>query len=145
MFCCYCGTQLPDDSQFCTQCGQPTNAASTATVREENTRIPPAEEGRGELPAVPTEEPSKTIPASPVEERRQKPPVVQRLLSFARAHKAVTVVACVVLAVTVALLIIHKVSPGFILHQIVAPIFGRLPISIIRQMPEVIRHPLLGY
>ena len=31
MFCTKCGTDLPDDSQFCRKCGQPQSVASTST------------------------------------------------------------------------------------------------------------------
>lgn len=108
MFCDHCGTQLPDNARFCPRCGKAVNAPSSPAEEQKKrsyttswssqTKGPAAQRGQQK------EEPRTTSwsfhdkgSAAPAENRAGKLPVARRLLSFAKAHKVVTAVCCVVL------------------------------------------------
>ena len=58
MFCTNCGTQLPDGSRFCSQCGAPQTAAAPAQGAYQQPVY--------QQPAAPTQQPVYQQPAAPV-------------------------------------------------------------------------------
>ena len=101
MFCPYCGTQLPDGSAFCGNCGKPLSQQPTGNAA-------PAAQPAG-MPPAPAPQPGNVPPATPPDFNQQtpfdakpakKPFQVTRGMTIGILAVAVVAVVAIVLAVT---------------------------------------------
>lgn len=112
MFCPYCGTQLPDGSAFCGNCGKPLSQqpAGNATPAAQPAGMPPAPAPQpGNVPPAPAPQPGNVPPATPPDFNQQtpfdakpakKPFQVTRGMTIGILAVAVVAVVAIVLAVT---------------------------------------------
>ena len=76
MFCPYCGTQLPDGSAFCGNCGKPLSQqpAGNAAPAAQPAGMPPAPAPQpGNVPPAPAPQPGNVPPATPPDFNQQTP------------------------------------------------------------------------
>ena len=101
MFCPYCGTQLPDGSAFCGNCGKPLSQQPAGNAA-------PAAQPAG-MPPAPAPQPGNVPPATPPDFNQQtpsdakpakKPFQVTRGMTIGILAVAVVAVVAIVLAVT---------------------------------------------
>lgn len=101
MFCPYCGTQLPDGSAFCGNCGKPLSQQPAGNAA-------PAAQSAG-MPPAPAPQPGNVPPATPPDFNQQtpfdakpakKPFQVTRGMTIGILAVAVVAVVAIVLAVT---------------------------------------------
>ena len=101
MFCPYCGTQLPDGSAFCGNCGKPLSQQPAGNAA-------PASQPAG-MPPAPAPQPGNVPPATPPDFNQQtpfdakpakKPFQVTRGMTIGILAVAVVAVVAIVLAVT---------------------------------------------
>lgn len=112
MFCPYCGTQLPDGSAFCGNCGKPLSQqpAGNAAPAAQPAGMPPAPAPQpGNVPPAPAPQPGNVPPATPPDFNQQtpfdaklakKPFQVTRGMTIGILAVAVVAVVAIVLAVT---------------------------------------------
>lgn len=112
MFCPYCGTQLPDGSAFCGNCGKPLSQqpAGNAAPAAQPAGLPPAPAPQpGNVPPAPAPQPGNVPPATPPDFNQQtpfdakpakKPFQVTRGMTIGILAVAVVAVVAIVLAVT---------------------------------------------
>lgn len=112
MFCPYCGTQLPDGSAFCGNCGKPLSQqpAGNAAPAAQPAGMPPAPAPQpGNVPPAPAPQPGNEPPATPPDFNQQapfdtkpakKPFQVTRGMTIGILAVAVVAVVAIVLAVT---------------------------------------------
>ena len=112
MFCPYCGTQLPDGSAFCGNCGKPLSQQPTgnAAPAAQPAGMPPAPAPQpGNVPPAPAPQPGNVPPATPPDFNQQtpfdakpakKPFQVTRGMTIGILAVAVVAVVAIVLAVT---------------------------------------------
>ena len=112
MFCPYCGTQLPDGSAFCGNCGKPLSQqpAGNAAPAAQPAGMPPAPAPQpGNVPPAPAPQSGNVPPATPPDFNQQapfdakpakKPFQVTRGMTIGILAVAVVAVVAIVLAVT---------------------------------------------
>lgn len=112
MFCPYCGTQLPDGSAFCGNCGKPLSQqpAGNAAPAAQPAGMPPAPAPQpGNVPPASAPQPGNVPPATPPDFNQQtpfdakpakKPFQVTRGMTIGILAVAVVAVVAIVLAVT---------------------------------------------
>ncbi|WP_302153366.1 zinc-ribbon domain-containing protein [uncultured Enorma sp.] len=112
MFCPYCGTQLPDGSAFCGNCGKPLSQqpAGNAAPAAQPAGMPPVPAPQpGNVPPASAPQPGNVPPATPPDFNQQtpfdakpakKPFQVTRGMTIGILAVAVVAVVAIVLAVT---------------------------------------------
>lgn len=108
MYCHHCGTKLPDDARFCSRCGKAMIPPAAPVKDQGRKSYTTGWRSDSKGPAAPMgerkEDPNTTswsqytqTPAAPTEGRVEKFLIAKKLLAFAKSHKLVTAVCCVVL------------------------------------------------